>query len=96
MILRRVEPISWRHEESTVDGHPCIVHAPAYPPPPLGDELRERRKLSGIGLRAAARRAGIRPSDWTALETGAMVPHDERDWTEVLFAALARHGRCGG
>lgn len=40
---------------------------------PLGDLIRAGREALGLGVRRAAKRAGVAPTTWTAIETGMRI-----------------------
>ena len=59
-----------------------LVDWPEYPPSPRGDALRQARKAAGVTLGDAARRAGIRVSEWSGLELGSYTT-DAAGWAAV-------------
>ena len=83
---RKVEPIGSHATPAFVE---CadrsksglrMVDWPEYPPS-RGDELRAARRAAGLGLREAATRAGLTPTQWSEIECGARVP---LDWSLVF------------
>ena len=60
------------------------VTVPSYPPSPRGQRLRDARVLgSGCSLREAAKRLGMKPVDYSAIEHGSAVFVDDADWAQA-------------
>ena len=84
--LVAVEPIGRKYVRDPLHGWASGAW-PVYPPSPRGRELRDARVSAHVMLVEASRAAGLRISEWSALEYGSVVPRDGWDW---LFAAVKR------
>jgi hypothetical protein len=76
-----VTPIGWHTSEAFVTTESGCALGPAtfpvYPPSPMGNALRERRRESGHTLLSAAKALGMRAADLSSIETGSATLSDE-------------------
>ncbi len=72
-----------RRERVLVHGQVLDVEVPVYPPSPMGEALRTARRAAGVGLREAARRAGITATDLSGLEGGRLTLASGEAWERL-------------
>ena len=78
-----VPPVGTRTTAALVHGAVNDVTVPVYPPSPQGEALRTARKAAGVGLREAARRAGITATELSGLEGGRLTLASGEAWTRL-------------
>lgn len=87
-----VPPVGTRRERVLVHGQFVDVDVPVYPPSPEGDALRRARRAAGVGLREAARRAGITATQWSGLECGQLALASGEAWERLHEAGIGGSG----